>query len=76
MPIKKVKKEYKLKPDWTNIFQKFYDQIEEADVSPEVKEELAKLWQMLLTALQKYGVETLKDIVKKIIEMLKGSYPL
>ena len=70
------KKKYDLKPDWTNVFQKLYDQIEEADASPEVKAKLAELWQMLLTALNKYGAEALKEIIKKIIETLKGSYPL
>ena len=70
------KKKYDLKPDWTNIFQKLADKIEESDASPEVKEELNKLWQMLLTAINKYGPEALKDIIKKIIEMLKGNFAL
>ena len=73
---KKAKKEYKLKPDWVNIFQKLYDAIEETDASPEVKAKLNELWQMLLTALNKFGTEALKEIVQKIIEMLKGSYAL
>lgn len=71
MATKKAKKEYNLKPDWTNVFQKLYDQIDEYEATPEVKAKLNELWDLLIVALKKYGSDALKEIIEKIIKELK-----
>lgn len=64
---------YDLKPEWTNIFQKLYDEIKKYD-NPELEKQLDELWELVLKAVKEGSSQAIVVIINLIKEYLKKEY--